>query len=525
MWFADYQQFPSPYDRPKIKAWRCELTALSACHNLYFVACNDTIHVYNPSFPDQSLSRDPVLILSPPVSSPDLGSGIDPEDPHSISRIHLDYLGHEEIVLVACDDGDVIGYRVAEIQCALERRSTLAYEDSQVTDGDSLKVLFHHNVGASAWGIAIHREARMIAVSANTHNVTVFAFALIRPSQNMNDLGSTGNKPPVSNRAFPNLSFIRQQDRVITLRASTNIPAVSFNNNGSDPSGRWLSSSSLDGKTILWDLHHPQAPARVIQLGFCASVRYPNQAPTLPPGRCHCQKSSTFPHGAWGTVFLDPRSAYDDTIVEESTPVQIAPCFQDISAQKAGFSVKHKFDNFPIAGIQGSESFEEESSSMVLSEAESEGSEEIISNPTTGSTHSSFLESPQNNEYDESSVEPDQMAVDNNEVSIHDGSSQQSSSESSSLFFPEAQSQIPMQVAVNANTAHPSNTPLPWLQPLIQAEVATTYDSDESDTNSEALDMTFAAAYVQSSNIARSNPAYCEITTSPSFRSQVCTVI
>ena len=35
---------------------------------------------------------------------------------------------------------------------------------------------FHENVGKTAWGIAIHEKSRLIAVSSNLREVTVFCF-------------------------------------------------------------------------------------------------------------------------------------------------------------------------------------------------------------------------------------------------------------------------------------------------------------------------------------------------------------
>ena len=37
----------------------------------------------------------------------------------------------------------------------------------------------HENVGMSAWGLAIHEKSRMIAVSSNLKEVTVFMPALV----------------------------------------------------------------------------------------------------------------------------------------------------------------------------------------------------------------------------------------------------------------------------------------------------------------------------------------------------------
>lgn len=149
------------------------MTALSHRYNLYFLASVDEVHVYQPSFPDQNLPSEAELVLHPPKTGV-VGQGIDPSNPHSITRILVDYLGSEEILLLACDDGDVIGYRIQEIQRALEHRTNL----QEPINDDSIHVFLHRNVGASAWGLAVHREARIIAISA----VMMISKSRIRPA-------------------------------------------------------------------------------------------------------------------------------------------------------------------------------------------------------------------------------------------------------------------------------------------------------------------------------------------------------
>jgi hypothetical protein len=144
-----------------LRDWRCDLTALSHQHNLYFLASVDELHVYQPSFPDQSLSDNPELVLHPPKSGAP-GYGIDPSNPHSINRILVDYIGNEEMLMLACDDGDVIIYRTREIHRALERRTNVQEPASE----DGIHVFVNCNVGKSAWGLAVQRKARMIAISA-----------------------------------------------------------------------------------------------------------------------------------------------------------------------------------------------------------------------------------------------------------------------------------------------------------------------------------------------------------------------
>lgn len=338
-----YKRFSQRTDRPEVKAWRCELTALSRIYNIFFLACNDTIHVYRPSFPDQNLSSEPQLVLCLPVS-PQTGSGIDPQDPHSVTRILVDYLGCDEILLVACDDGDVVGYRIDEIQRSLISQ-TPSTEGSprSLSEEETVRHFLHRNVGASAWGLAVHRAARIIAISANTHRITVLAFALSEPLQPCSECPLD----TVESESIGNFSahaekyrYSRKEDLTFELWCETNIPAVSFNNTGDDPSGHWLISCSIDGATTVWDLHTPAAPYAVFRFGFCASALNPSSAPRLGPGQCACIDSGNVPHGVWGALPLDTRSAYEITVQELDSlqPSIIEPCFKIFSRQGKQFT-------------------------------------------------------------------------------------------------------------------------------------------------------------------------------------------
>lgn len=102
-----------------MKDWRCDLTALSHVYNLYFVAVDDQIYVYEPGFPDQKLGA-PMAVLDVPRSGLGSSSGIDTVNPHSVTRILVDFLGKEEVLLCTCDDGDVAGWWVVDIvSCVL----------------------------------------------------------------------------------------------------------------------------------------------------------------------------------------------------------------------------------------------------------------------------------------------------------------------------------------------------------------------------------------------------------------------
>lgn len=131
-------------------------------HNLYFICSGAEIHVYEPSFPDQKLSGVPSLILQPAPSAPNLEGHIDRTEPQSITRLLVDFLGNEEVALITCDNGDAIGYRVSAIKHAIDRRAQPDCAETNV--GDDVRPFWQKNLIQSAWGLSIHREARMIAV-------------------------------------------------------------------------------------------------------------------------------------------------------------------------------------------------------------------------------------------------------------------------------------------------------------------------------------------------------------------------
>ncbi|KAB2573135.1 Ribonucleotide reductase transcriptional regulator CRT10 [Lasiodiplodia theobromae] len=135
---------------PRIESWRCNLTALSHIHNLYFVASRYEVLVYEPNFPDQKLSAQPSLILSPTVHTdtvPDftdlapLGSG------RTINHLLVDFLGNDEILLLALHDGRVIGYHVNQIQRAIDRRQEPNCVET--IKGDDVRPFFSEDVGSS----------------------------------------------------------------------------------------------------------------------------------------------------------------------------------------------------------------------------------------------------------------------------------------------------------------------------------------------------------------------------------------
>jgi hypothetical protein len=159
----------------------------------------------------------------------------------------------------------------------------------------------------------------------------VIAYGLVRDK----------HKPPnwALEVGFP---WSRETDTVFTLQTSSNIPALAFDN--ADPSGRWLYSCSINGRTFKWDLHMRVAVA-VYQMGWCASAVSPSAAPGFggPGFTCACEDAGTMLHGAWGALPLDTRAAHEMTPTEENSslePKLIAHYIQDISVHKKRFTVK-----------------------------------------------------------------------------------------------------------------------------------------------------------------------------------------
>ncbi|PGH17268.1 hypothetical protein AJ80_04910 [Polytolypa hystricis UAMH7299] len=258
------ERFPrdSHTEPPRIASWRNNLTALSQYRNLYFVACNHQIYVYQPKTRGQKIGTTPAMILTPKMKFPHAPGHISYHTPHSINSILVGDLGHEEILLLATDSGNVAAYRTERIFSAIE-------EDEDTTPehrGSQVECFFSQWVTQSAWGLAIHKAARLIAVSSNTSYITVFAFALVNKAASMTNSeqppfnGSGSDWAPVSHpnhlglRSMP-LSCRRAQNLRLTLKGhKTNVPNISFLNSDIDPDGDWLVSTDIDNKIFVWNI-------------------------------------------------------------------------------------------------------------------------------------------------------------------------------------------------------------------------------------------------------------------------------
>ncbi|KAK6433214.1 hypothetical protein LTR95_010610 [Oleoguttula sp. CCFEE 5521] len=227
-------------------------TALSEEHDLYFVAFAERIWVYEPAHDVKN--HEPVQIVHTLQSADGVQGYLSRHRPHAINNILVVKLGTEEVLACVRDDGDCEVFMLRHILSAIENHRRNA-------SADMLKLAFDHpiyriNVGSSAWGLSIHSEARMLAVSSNLHEITVIKFALVDQSEN-------NGKP----------SKVRYKR--------------------DDPHGRWLASTDISGDCRFLDLQMG---------GIAQSVRF---------GRSFAEAgygSYDRINAGWGIMFLDRRS-------------------------------------------------------------------------------------------------------------------------------------------------------------------------------------------------------------------------
>ena len=246
----------------------CLKTGLSQLHNLYFVAYGHSIYVYIPQFSSQEIGQRPSLIFTSQPSGPRLSGYLDQHNPHSVNSLIVEQFGTEEVVAVVRDDGDVDAFLVRHIVQAIERRC----EDGSTIGvrGDEIRPFFQSNVGISAWGLAIHSEARILATSSNAHEIRVFKFGLLRSeSPKPTDSESSGKRENVDDLSDGTSRQHTQRETDVdhhVLNGETNIPYIAFCNTGDDPEARWLLTTDISGVCRVMDLHSLE-PVQAFRFG------------------------------------------------------------------------------------------------------------------------------------------------------------------------------------------------------------------------------------------------------------------
>ncbi|KAI3187904.1 hypothetical protein DTO027I6_9197 [Penicillium roqueforti] len=275
---AEEERFPDDVPRPTVSAWRCNLAAFSQRRNLLFTAQVEDIYVWIPSGPRQLLGSQPEMIIHPVMKEPDSAGYIDRSRPHTINHIIVDDLGVDEVLLLATDSGNVTGYNVEAIFSAINRSAK--YGGGRPFDAHEIKPFFAEHVYLSAWGLATHKFSRLIAVSANTGDITVFAFALMDVvsendgsspnSSETSNLGGSGNTWVSIHNAelMQGLKRSMPRHRTRNLRLTyrghfDNIPCVSFANFELDPNGLWMISTDILNNVSIWRVWDSLSPVDI----------------------------------------------------------------------------------------------------------------------------------------------------------------------------------------------------------------------------------------------------------------------
>lgn len=268
--------------------------------------------MFRPTFPLQHLLSKPELVIKVANSNPSLRGHIDISRPHAVNQLIIGNLGNQEVLLVSCDDGDVIGYEVREIQKAIE-------EQKGSTAKCDVTPFFLENMGNSCWGLAIHTAARLIAASANGGRIIVFAFALTRPQSLEKTSRQRDREDAITTKVCGKILGARLSPLWRVVRAEhlrqplklryllnvafeikghhENIPNISFFNQD-NRKNIYLASTDVDGWVCVHSVWEQMLLFRR-RVGMC-SVRLPNVNAT---------KARIAGSRGWGVICLDPRSS------------------------------------------------------------------------------------------------------------------------------------------------------------------------------------------------------------------------
>ncbi|OJD24441.1 hypothetical protein ACJ73_04196 [Blastomyces percursus] len=290
-----------------------EYTALSQHRNLYFVAFEHQIYIYQPSSRGRALAPNPAMIITPVPKNPRAPGYITRHKPHVINAIRVEDLGHEEILLLATDSGNVAAYRTERIFAVIEEAKVTG-NGKPAELGELVDCFFSDWVGQSAWGLAVHKTARMIAVSSNSWCITVFAFALVDHASVAGDATNSPKTTHSSTTASQSLewtnvssesqySVLRRispdKRRVCNIRFTLvghkkNIPNIGFLNCYLDPEGDWLISTDIGNQLMMFNIWEYPTPVKIIDV---------QQDPPNHPGRVYDNRQL-----GWNVLALDPRS-------------------------------------------------------------------------------------------------------------------------------------------------------------------------------------------------------------------------
>lgn len=211
------------------------------------------------------MPKKPALIIAIPESRPGLTGYIAPEFPHAINHLIVGDIGNEEVLVVCCDDGDVVGYTVGSIERLLEtslelrRQSELSGRDIETTFTVPGRPFLLENVGESAWGLATHKSQRLLAVSSNTTEICVFVFALGQSGLPDINIKKDSELAHLGDNLWPRKRKGSSKDRstniiIVLSLHNTNIPNIAFYDSSRHGPETYLASTDIGGRLLIWEI-------------------------------------------------------------------------------------------------------------------------------------------------------------------------------------------------------------------------------------------------------------------------------
>lgn len=215
---------------PELPAFRNNVSIYSYIYDYLVIAERSHLLIFTPNPVSRLIDQRPRLIVDtrPQVTTSEMRSGANwPMDPHGINSLNVFNLKDSDIeVLVACcDDGRVL----------LWKTSLLFEQMNKAPDDQIIRTpALVFQLKKSAWGVDLEGEKKLLAVSDNTHRVTVFF---------LGDYFTTGFRgdvpPPIES---PKLEH--------------NIPDVKFvERSDCDHETFYLACISISGQVALWEFY------------------------------------------------------------------------------------------------------------------------------------------------------------------------------------------------------------------------------------------------------------------------------
>jgi hypothetical protein len=192
------------------------------------------ICIYEPEFPGQNIGDGFTL---PGLFFSELAEGSE-----TISNLLVTSLGGEEVLALVRDNG--------EVEVCLTRQLEHHFRDQNTLKPEPI---VYHNIGVSAWGLAIHSQTRTLAVSSNHHEVTFYQLGLILDvaENQLSKREALLRQKDYDYEAEPEVEDEYRYERRGSLKlqipnGSANIPPIAFCNTGDDPAGRWLLTTDIN---------------------------------------------------------------------------------------------------------------------------------------------------------------------------------------------------------------------------------------------------------------------------------------